>query len=133
MNGANHDMTGFTGFPFDVFAGWGGNFDLDRYLAQSRGDTAIGSDVWIGSGAWIMPGVTIAAGAIVAARSVVTRDVPPYAIVAGNPAREVRRRFDETIVDRLLAIAWWDWPVAQIAGNLSAIRGTDLAALEAAA
>lgn len=132
MNGANHDMRGFSGFPFDVFAGWGAEFDLAGYVAQSRGDTSIGPDVWIGSGAWIMPGVVIGAGAIVAAKSVVTREVRPYAVVAGNPAREIRRRFDDETVERLLAIAWWDWPTERIARNVEAIRGADLAALERA-
>jgi virginiamycin A acetyltransferase len=80
----------------------------------------------------ILPGVTIGPGAIVAARAVVSRDVPPYAIVAGNPARVVRRRFDDATVARLLEVAWWDWPIARISRNLDAIRGADIAALEAA-
>ena len=132
MNGANHDMAGFTTFPFDIFAGWG-KFEVARYLGQSRGDTVIGPDVWIGSEAWIMPGITVGPGAIVAAKSVVGRDVPPYAVVAGNPARVVRHRFDPATTRRLLAVAWWDWPVEKITRNLAAIRGTDIDALEAAA
>ena len=72
-------------------------------------------------------------GAIVAAKSVVTHDVPPYAIVAGNPAKVVRMRFEKWTVDRLLAVAWWDWPVDKITRNLNAIRGSDITALEAAA
>ena len=131
MNGANHDISGFTTFPFDIFPGWG-DFELAKYLEQGRGDTVIGPDVWIGSEAWIMPGVTIGAGAIVAAKAVVGRDVPPYAIVAGNPARVVRHRFDPDTTRRLLAVAWWDWPIERILGNLAAIRGTDIGALEAA-
>ena len=90
------------------------------------------NDVWIGMEALILPGVTIGNGAIVAAKSVVTHDVPDYAIVAGNPAKIVKMRFDESTVDRLLAAAWWNWPVDKIARNLNAIRGADMAALEAA-
>ena len=86
----------------------------------------IGADVWIGSDAWILPGVTIGAGAIVAARAVVGRDVPAFAVVAGNPARVVRHRFDADTARRLLAIAWWDWPADKITRNVAAIRGRDL-------
>ena len=134
MNGGTHAMDGFSTFPFNIFgAGWEEGFDPATWTAVHRGDTVIGPDVWIGDHATIMPGVQIGAGAIVAARSVVTRDVAPYALVAGNPAREVRRRFDPGTVDRLLGIAWWDWDAAKITRNLDAIRGADLAALEAAA
>ncbi len=133
MNGANHAMAGFSTYPFNIFGnGWEKGFDPATWAEGLKGDTVIGPDVWIGGEAMIMPGVTIGAGAIVAARSVVTRDVAPYAIVAGNPAREVKRRFDEKTVARLLAIAWWDWPADKITRNLGAIRGADLAALEAA-
>jgi virginiamycin A acetyltransferase len=133
MNGGTHAMRGFSTYPFNIFgAGWEEGFDPATWAAENRGDTVIGPDVWIGDGATIMPGVTIGAGAIVAALSVVTRDVAPYAIVAGNPAREVRRRFDEGTVARLLDTAWWDWDAAKVTRNLNAIRGADLAALEAA-
>ena len=132
MNGANHDMHGFTTFPFDIFPGWG-DFDAAKYLGQSRGDMTIGPDVWIGSETWIMPGVTVGTGAIVAAKAVVGRDVPPYSVVAGNPARVIRHRFDPDTARRLLAVAWWDWPIERILASLAAIRGTDIDALEAAA
>lgn len=131
MNGANHDMSGFSTFPFDIFSEWRG-FDLDRYRAQGRGDTAIGPDSWIGSSAWLMPGVIIGAGAIIAAASVVTRDVPAFSVVAGNPARVVRHRFDPDTARRLLTVAWWDWPTDKISRNLDAIRSRDIDALEAA-
>ena len=78
--------------------------------APSRGDTVVGNDVWLGYEALVLPGVTIGDGAIVAAGSVVAADVPPYAIVAGNPARVVRRRYEDADVERLLRAAWWDWP-----------------------
>jgi virginiamycin A acetyltransferase len=134
MNGANHAMGGFSTYPFNIFGGgWKAGFDPATWEAEYRGDTVIGPDVWIGSEAWILPGVTIGAGAIIAARAVVTRDVAPYTVVAGNPAREVRRRFDAPTVAALLDIAWWDWPANRITRNLNAIRGADLAALRAAA
>lgn len=134
MNGAAHAMDGFTTFPFDIFGGaWGGAVDLDRYVSASRGDTVIGADVWVGTEAMIMPGLTIGPGAIIAARSVVTHNVAPFAVVAGNTARTVRQRFDPETTERLLALAWWDWPLDKITRNLAAIRSRDLAALEAAA
>ncbi|SFP80955.1 CatB-related O-acetyltransferase [Tranquillimonas alkanivorans] len=131
MNGAAHDMRGVTTYPFDIFREWGTDFDLDGYRAQSRGDTVIGPDVWIGGEAWIMPGVTIGAGAVVAAKAVVTRDVAPYTVVAGNPAREVRKRFDDDTIARLLDLAWWDWPANRIAAAIPALRRGDLEALSA--
>lgn len=133
MNGANHAMGGFSTYPFNIFAqGWEQGFDPATWAAGSRGDTVIGADVWIGAEAWVMPGVTIGPGAIVAAKAVVTRDVAPYAVVAGNPAREVRRRFDDATIAELLAIAWWDWPADKITRNLDAIRGASLDALRGA-
>ena len=133
MDGANHTMGGFSTFPFDIFgADWRQGFSSKDVNADARGDIVVGPDVWIGYDATILPGVTIGAGAIVAAKSVVSRDVAPYAVVAGNPAREVRRRFDDDAVSRLLAIAWWDWPLDKITRNLRHVRGADLAALEAA-
>ena len=134
MNGGTHAMGGFSTFPFNIFGGgWEDGFDPATWTAEHRGDTVIGPDVWIGTEARLMPGVTIGAGAIVAAGSVVTGDVRPYAVVAGNPAREVRRRFEDATIERLLALAWWDWPDDKIDRALDAIRGADLAALEAAA
>jgi virginiamycin A acetyltransferase len=133
MNGANHAMSGFSTYPFNIFGhGWEQGFDVGTWEAENRGDTIVGHDVWMGMGAMVMPGVTIGHGAIIAARSVVTHDVPPYAIVGGNPARTMRMRFDERTVERLLAVAWWDWPVDKISRNLDAIRGADIARLESA-
>lgn len=133
MNGANHAMTGFSTYPFNIFGeGWEEGFDFGTIQAGLRGDTVIGNDVWIGAEAVILPGVTIGDGAIVAAHGVVARDVAPYAIVAGNPAAERRRRFEPETVRRLLALAWWNWPVERITRNLAAIRGADIDALERA-
>jgi virginiamycin A acetyltransferase len=114
MPGANHADLGPSTFPFGIFGPpWDATMDLVMG-APSRGDTIVGHDVWIGYGAVILPGITIGHGAVVAAASVVTSDVPPYAIVAGNPARVVRTRFDEHDVELLLRAAWWAWPIADV-------------------
>ncbi|RLQ87072.1 CatB-related O-acetyltransferase [Notoacmeibacter ruber] len=134
MNGANHAMGGFSPYPFNIFQnGWERGFDPQRWISQSRGDTVVGNDVWIGMDSLVMPGVRIGDGAIVAANSTVVGDVPPFAVVGGNPARVIRTRFDEATVARLLDIAWWNWSAERITASLDAIRGNDLAALEACA
>jgi len=133
MNGANHQMSGISTYPFFIF---GNGWDHARPAGEElpyKGDTVIGNDVWIGYDALIMPGVKIGDGAIIAARSVVAVDVPPYAIVGGNPARVVRERFDPDSVRRLLVIAWWNRPVEWISTHLNLIRGGDVDALEVAA
>lgn len=133
MNGANHMLSGFSTYPFNIFGhGWEEGFDMAALQREFRGDTVIGNDVWIGMDAVIMPGVRIGDGAIIGAKAVVTHDVPPFAVVAGNPARVVKMRFDARTVRRLVEIAWWNWPVDKITRNLAAIRGSDLAILEAA-
>ena len=133
MNGASHSMSGLSTYPFNIFGqGWEEGFDPEAWADAVRGDTVVGNDVWIGYEATIMPGVTIGDGAVIAAKSVVSRDVPPYAVVAGNPARVVRQRFDDETVDRLQAIGWWNWPVEKVTRNLDAIRGGSVDALEEA-
>jgi virginiamycin A acetyltransferase len=134
MNGANHAMTGFSTYPFNIFGrGWEEGLDWGTIQAGIKGNTVVGNDVWIGQEATVMPGVTIGDGAIIATKAVVTADVPPYAIVGGNPARIIRRRFADDVIAELLAIGWWDWDVEKITRNLNAIRGADLADLRAAA
>ena len=125
---ANHPMRGFSTYPFAVFD----PDDMQAYAQEvaAHGDTVVGNDVWIGYEALIMPGVTIGDGAIIAARSVVAADVPDYAVVAGNPARVIRQRFDPEIVRRLKALAWWDRPAGVIAMAADLIGGCDLDALE---
>ncbi len=125
---ANHQMDGFSTYPFSVF----GEPWISSYQAKwpNKGDTIVGNDVWIGHQALIMPAVTIGDGAIIASGSIVTKDVPPYAIVAGNPAKVIRKRFDEHTITSLLEIKWWDWPIEKITQNLAAIVGADIEALE---
>ncbi len=125
---ANHDMSGLTTFPFPIFD----PAQIGSYrssVARSR-DVRIGHDVWIGRDALLMPAANIGNGVIVAARAVVTGDVPDYAMVAGNPAKVVKMRFDEATRARLLALAWWDWPAETIEAALPALQARDLDALE---
>ncbi|WP_325093570.1 CatB-related O-acetyltransferase [Leucobacter sp. M11] len=122
MPGGNHPMTGVSTFPFTMFGGDWTSRTLDAFAAvPQRGDTVIGNDVWIGREASIMPGVTVADGAVIGAHSVVTKDVGPYDIVAGNPARVIRSRFSPAEIDTLLAVRWWDWPVEAITEHASAL------------
>ena len=132
MNGANHRMDGPSTFPFPTMGGsWADHMDLLTGL-PSRGDTVIGNDVWLGNGSTVLPGVTIGHGAIVGAGSVVSHDVPAYGIAVGNPARLVRHRFDPEDIDRLLRIAWWNWPLEKINRHLGAIMTGPIEALEKA-
>lgn len=129
MNGANHKLTGFSTYPFEIFGhGWE-RVTPNETEVSYKGDTVVGHDVWIGYEALIMPGVTIGEGAIVAARSLVTGNVPPYTIVGGNPAKPIRRRFADEVVQALLEIAWWHWDIGKITRNLEAIGGADIAVL----
>jgi virginiamycin A acetyltransferase len=98
----------------------------------NKGDMVIGNDVWIGYGATLMPGVHIGDGAIVAAQSVVTKSVDPYTVVGGNPAREIRKRFDESTIQLLLDLQWWHWDIEKITRNLDVICNADITALQQA-
>jgi virginiamycin A acetyltransferase len=119
MNGGNHAMSGFSTYPFKAFGGeWASKHNMPLV---SKGDTVIGNDVWIGNGATIMQGVKVGDGAIIGTNSLVTKDVEPYTIVGGNPAKEIRKRFDEETIHMLLALKWWDWDVQKITDNLEAI------------
>jgi virginiamycin A acetyltransferase len=130
MAGANHADVGPSTFPFGVFGRpWDTTMDIVM-SAPSRGDTVVGNDVWLGYSALVLPGVTIGHGAAVAAGSVVARDVPPYAVVAGNPARVVRLRFSEADVERLLRAAWWNWPIELVTEHARAIMTGTPAELE---
>lgn len=111
--GGEHRTDWVTTYPFPAF--WGDVAENVDGWAKTRGDVSIGNDVWIGTDALVMSGVRIGNGAVVGARAVVTKDVPPYAIVAGVPARVVRMRFDESTITRLEALSWWNWDDSKIA------------------
>ena len=120
---ANHAMRSLSTYPFPIFfEEWG----LDRTRVadawDNKGDIVVGSDVWIGYEAVVLSGVTIGDGAIIGARAVVTRDVPPYAIVGGVPARLIRKRFDDKTIETLLRLNWWNWPSEKIARHIAAIQ-----------
>lgn len=128
MNGGNHLVDGISSYPFSIFgSGWEGAMEGRAF--PNRGDIKVGNDVWLGYRSVILAGVTIGDGAIVGAYSVVTKDVPPYTIVAGNPAREIRRRFSEAEIQRLLELQWWDWPVEKISANVHLLTGQSVSSL----
>lgn len=109
MGPANHRISSVTTYPFHVFGGaWQEHTPPHLDQLPRKGDIVVGNDVWIGRESVIMPGVKIGDGAIVAAYSVVTRDIPPYTVFGGNPAKFIKRRFDEVLTDLLLQFAWWD-------------------------
>lgn len=106
---ANHSLKSLSTYPFPIFfEEWGLDVKNIREAWDNKGDIVIGSDVWIGYEAVILSGVTIGDGAVVGARAVVTKDVPPYTVVGGVPARPIKKRFDEQTIDRLLKLRWWD-------------------------
>ena len=130
FNCANHSLRSLSTYTFPLFyEEWG----LDRTDVASawdnKGDIVIGNDVWIGFEAVILAGVHIGDGAIIGARAVVTKDVEPYSIVGGVPAREIRNRFDANTIERLLRLRWWDWPVEKIRNSLFQITNGNLDAL----
>ena len=115
MNDANHQMNAVSTFPFYTLEGWSMEPPESEDM-PFKGDTVIGNDVWIGQNATILPGVHIGDGAIIGANSVVGRSIEPYTIAAGNPARLIRKRFDDELIGLLLAWKWWDRPVEEIDG-----------------
>lgn len=130
MNGANHKLSGFSSYPFQIFGNGWETIAPEMKELPYKGDTVIGNDVWIGYDSLIMPGVKIADGAIIASRAVVTKDVGAYEIVGGNPAQLLKRRFDAETIEKLLAIAWWNWDAEKITRNLKAITEADILNLE---
>lgn len=122
----NHRSDTVTTYPFkDISFAWPEAADATNDHS-TKGDIVIGNDVWIGARANIMSGVTIGSGAVIAAAAVVTKDVPPYAIVGGNPARVIKYRFPEKTIERLLAIAWWDWPEALIRERMQLLMSDNI-------
>ena len=127
----NHSMKSLSTYTFPIFFDeWGLDVNNIRDAWDNKGDTVIGSDVWIGYEAVIMPGVKIGDGAIVGTRAVVTKDVPPYTIVGGVPAKPIRKRFDDAAIGKLEELRWWDWDEEKIKRSIPAIQSGDIAALE---
>lgn len=123
FNSANHALDSLSTYPFPLFfEEW--NLEKEKVTDawDNRGDIVIGNDVWIGYEAVILSGVTIGDGAIIGTRAVVTKDVPPYTIVGGVPAKPIRKRFDEKVIEELLKIKWWDWTEEKIARNIENIK-----------
>ncbi len=131
FNSANHTLSSVSTYPFPIFfEEWGLNIKDVAAAWDNKGDIIIGNDVWIGYEAVIMAGVTVGDGAIIGTRAVVTKDVPPYTIVGGVPAKPIRKRFDNETLDELLKIRWWDWPEEKIARNIHAIQSGCLKQLQ---
>ena len=127
MGSANHRMCSVTTYPFNVFGGaWAESTPPHLSQLPFKGDTVVGSDVWLGRECTVMPGVKIGDGAIVAAYSIVTRNVEPYTVVGGNPARLLKHRFDAELTGLLLQFRWWDLPVQQVTELLPLLCDPDL-------
>ncbi|MBC5788079.1 MULTISPECIES: CatB-related O-acetyltransferase [Clostridiaceae] len=127
FNSANHTLSSLSTYTFPLFYE---EWDLKQQDVvnswDNKGDIIIGNDVWIGYEAVILSGVTVGDGAIIGTRAVVTKDVPPYTIVGGVPAKPIKKRFSEDTIVSLLKIKWWDWPKEKITNNLSAIQSGDI-------
>lgn len=133
FNAANHSLCSLSSYPFPIFfEEWGLEPDPVSIARawDNHGDILVGNDIWIGFEAVILAGVSIGDGAIIGSRAVVTKDVPPYTIVGGVPAKPIRRRFDNEIISKLLALRWWDWPEEKIYRNLKAIQAGNISALK---
>ena len=129
MNDANHQMNAVSTFPFYTLEGW----DMEPPKADDmpfKGDTVIGNDVWIGQNATILPGVHIGDGAIIGANSVVGSNVDPYTIIAGNPAKPVRKRFDDELISMMLEWKWWDKTVEEINSLIPILTSSDMDAVK---
>ena len=127
----NHSLRSLSTYTFPIFfEEWGLDAKDICSAWDNKGDIVIGSDVWIGYEALILSGVTVGDGAIIGSRAVVTKDVPPYTIVGGVPAKSIRRRFDGAVIERLEKLRWWDWDIETIRRSIPAIQSGDIAALE---
>ena len=125
---ANHQMDGFSTYPFVVFGmPWSQAYQANF---PNKGDTIIGNDCWFGHESIVMPGLEIGDGSIIATRSVVTKNIPPYSIVGGNPAKIIKQRFDDRTIEILLKIKWWNWPIEIINKNVHNIAGNNISKLE---
>jgi acetyltransferase-like isoleucine patch superfamily enzyme len=123
MLGSEHRIDWISTYPFNIL------FEEAKNIPghpATKGDVIIDNDVWIGEGAFILSGIHIENGAVIAARSVVTKDVEPYTIVGGNPARPLRKRFDNETIEKLLEIEWWNWPLEKIKKNIPHLLSGDI-------
>lgn len=125
MNGANHQMNAVSTFPFYTLEGWEQVLPTQSDL-PIKGDTVIGNDVWIGQNATILPGVHIGDGAIIGANSVVGSNIEPYTIVVGNPARPIRKRFDNELIEIMEKLKWWDKSIEEINLLIPILTSSDL-------
>ena len=120
---ANHKMHSISTYPFPIFfEEWGLDVTNITSAWDNKGDIVIGNDVWIGYEAIVLSGVTIGDGAIIGTRAVVTKDVPPYTIVGGIPAKPIRKRFSDEVISKLLELQWWNWPENRIKENIDVIQ-----------
>lgn len=120
---ANHTMHSISTYPFPIFfEEWGLDVTNITSAWDNKGDIVIGNDVWIGYEAIVLSGVTIGDGAIIGTRAVVTKDVPPYTIVGGIPAKPIRKRFSDEVISKLLELQWWNWPENRIKENIDVIQ-----------
>lgn len=127
FNSANHTLSSLSTYPFPLFfEEWGLEKRNVAASWDNKGDIVIGNDVWIGYEAVIMAGVTIGDGAIIGARAVVTKDVPPYTVAGGIPAKPIKKRYPEETIAALSELKWWNWPEERIAQNLHAIQAGKL-------
>lgn len=122
--GGEHRMDWATTYPFNIF--WKEGEHISGH-PRTKGDVIIGSDVWIGTEVIILSGVTIGDGAVIGARAVVTKNVPPYTVVAGNPSKVIKKRFDDQTIKRLLDVKWWLWPDSRIARAIPLLLSNDIA------
>lgn len=133
FNSANHTLSSLSTYPFPLFfEEWGLEKKDVTNAWDNKGDIVIGNDVWIGYEAVVLAGVTIGDGAIIGTRAVVTKDVPPYTIVGGVPAKPIKRRFPEETISALLEIQWWNWSEERIARNIGAIQSGNIEQLKQA-
>lgn len=133
FNSANHTLSSLSTYPFPLFfEEWGLEKKDVTNAWDNKGDIVIGNDVWIGYEAVILAGVTIGDGVIIGTRAVVTKDVPPYTIVGGVPAKSIKKRFSEETISTLLEIQWWNWSKERIARNIGAIQSGNIEQLKEA-
>ena len=127
----DYTMSLLSTYPFPIFyEEWGLDIKEITNTQDNKGDIVIGNDVWIGFESVILSGVTIGDGAIIGTRAVVTKDVPPYTIVGGVPAKPIRKRFSDDVISELLKLQWWNWSENRIKKNIAAIQSGRIGDLE---